>query len=143
MAQLNGLFRLGRDAEQRYTTAGDSVVSVALAYNYGKKNDEGNRPTQWVDGAVFGKMGEALLPYLKKGTQIYATMDDVHVRSYEKKDGTSGAALSATLRNIELAGSKGDAAPAQRPAPSAPRQESAPTKGKTDPFADFESDIPY
>ena len=53
---LHGLCRLGRDAELRYLTDGTPVLGMALAYNYGKKDDQGNRPTQWIDASLFGAM---------------------------------------------------------------------------------------
>ena len=67
MAMMIGLARLGRDAEIRTTSQGDSVATLALAFSYGRKGSDGNRPTQWVDAALWGKRAEALAPYLTKG----------------------------------------------------------------------------
>ena len=79
MAHLTGLFRLGRDAEVRYTQGGDAVASLALAYNYGKKED-GKQPSQWIDASLWGKRAEALTQYLTKGSTISAVLSDVHIR---------------------------------------------------------------
>ncbi|MCK9621984.1 MAG: single-stranded DNA-binding protein [Methylobacter sp.] len=38
---LTGLARLGRDAQVRFTAAGEPVASLALAFSYGKKGDVG------------------------------------------------------------------------------------------------------
>ena len=38
-----GLARLGRDAEIRTTSQGESVATLALAFSYGRKGSDGNR----------------------------------------------------------------------------------------------------
>ena len=47
MATLTGLFTLGRDAETRVTQGGTTVVQLAVAYNYGRKGEDGKKPSQW------------------------------------------------------------------------------------------------
>lgn len=127
MAKLIGLARLGRDAEQRYTAGGDAVANLALAFNYGKKQD-GKQPTQWVDASLWGKRAEALSQYLTKGTAIVVTLSDVHVEEFQRKDGGQGSKLVARVDDLEFAGSGGEqrqqAAPAPAPAP-APQQGDA------------------
>ena len=67
MATLTGLFTLGRDAETRVTQGGTTVVQLAVAYNYGRKGEDGKKPSQWVRASMFGKQAETLAPYLTKG----------------------------------------------------------------------------
>jgi len=146
MAHLTGLFRLGRDAELRYTPEGNAVANLALAFNHGKKGADGNRPTQWVDAALFGKRAESLVDYLVKGAAIVATLQDPHIRTYEKKDGTLGYTLSGSILDLEFAGGgqqQQRSEPRQqqeRPA-SPPRQ--APQRQPADNLADMDSDIPF
>lgn len=137
MAQLIGLFRLGRDAEVRQTPGGDSVANLALAYNYGSKAADGKKPSQWIDASLFGKRADALAQYLTKGTQIAATIDDVHVRTYDKKDGAQGVALSGKVSAIEFAGGgqKSEAKPPERP------QRATAKPASDDPFID--DDLPF
>jgi single-stranded DNA-binding protein len=113
---LCGLCRLGRDAEIKYTSAHKPVMNMALAYNYGQ-----NKDTQWLDVAAFGERFEKLAQYFVKGTAIVAYLDNVHIRTYEKKDGSTGFSLSATLRDFEFAGSKsgGSSGEPAQPAPVA------------------------
>ena len=47
-----------------------SASNLALAFNYGRKDDQGQRPTQWVDAALWGKLAESLKQYLIKGKQV-------------------------------------------------------------------------
>src|SRR3546814_3545398 len=77
MAILTGLMRLGRDAELKYTAGGDAIANLALAYNYGKK-ENGKQPSQWVDAALFGKRAESLAQYLTKGDRKSTRLNSSH-----------------------------------------------------------------
>lgn len=94
--------RIGADVEVRYTPSGTAVANVSLAYYYGKKDDEGKHSTQWIDAALWGKRAEASAPYLKKGGQIVAFLDDVHIETYQRKDGTSSAKLVGQLSDFKF-----------------------------------------
>ena len=151
MAQMFGVARIGRDAEVRYTASGDAVVSLSLAFEYGKKVDN-KKPVQWVDAALRGKRGEAMAPYLLKGQQVGVTLDEVHIETFQKGDGSQGFKLSGKVSNIEFAGSppqqsakqpRQDQA-ARQPAPrtqqQAPQsQQAAPQQG----IDDFDDMIPF
>jgi single-strand DNA-binding protein len=126
-----GIVRIGKDPELRTTAQGDQVMELSLAYNYGRKGDDGKKPTQWISASMWGSRAEKLQPYLKKGGQVFVVLTDVHVHSYEKKDGTSGVALRGKLSEIELIGG----APAAEP-----RAESKPKGGSLD---DLDDDIPF
>lgn len=152
MATLTGLFRLGRDAELRFTPNGDPVANLALAYNHGVKGQDGNRPTQWVDAALYGKRAESLIDYLVKGAAISAILQDPHIRTYQKNDGTQGFTLSARILDLEFAGGgqrqegQQRSEPAQRPAPQqtqAPRQQQPRQQAPAGNLADMDDDIPF
>ena len=122
------LARLGRDAEIRTTSQGESVATLALAISYGRKGSDGNRPTQWVDAALWGKRAEALAPYLTKGGLVSVLLEDVHIETFDGKNGP-GHKLAARVVDLELASPKqAGAAPAPRQAP-APRPAPAPSGG--------------
>ncbi|SOY65641.1 Single-stranded DNA-binding protein [Cupriavidus phytorum] len=137
MIQLFGLARLGRDAELRSTSGGDSVASLSLAFNYGRKGDDGKKPTQWVDGSIWGKRAEALAPYLTKGSLVTVTIEDAHIETFKKSDGSEGTKLIGRVTAIDLAGGgERQAAPAPAPAPRQPQR--APAGGSS-----FDDDIPF
>ena len=102
---LTGVARLGRDIDIRHTTSGEMVGSLALAWNYGRKGEDGNRPTQWIDASLWGERAEKLKGYLLKGQQISVVLEDPHIEIYEKKDGSMGASLRARIGSIEFCGS--------------------------------------
>ena len=133
-----GLARLGRDAEIRTTSNGEQVATLALAFSYGRKGSDGKRPTQWVDGALWGKRAEALAPYLLKGGLVSVSLEDVHVETFEGKNGP-GHKLAARVVDVELTGGgERTAAPAPAPRP-APRPPASASSG----FDDMDSDIPF
>jgi single-strand DNA-binding protein len=114
--QLIGLVRLGRDAEIRTVVAQrgepQPVTNLSLAYNVWVK---GEKVTQWLDAALWGKRAETLLPYLKKGAMLCVTVDSVRLESFNKKDGTMGTKLTGMVTSVDLAG--GAPVPAAAPAP--------------------------
>jgi single-strand DNA-binding protein len=105
MPTLTDIGRIGRDAELRYTTAGDPVCNIAIACEYGRKGQDGKRPTQWVDATLWGKQAEAMAPYLLKGQQVHFTIDDAHVETYTKSDRSQGVKLTGRVIIIKFAGS--------------------------------------
>jgi single-strand DNA-binding protein len=131
--------RLGRDAEVR--VVGDQqVTNLSLAFNYGKKGADGNRPTQWIDATLWGKRAETLEPFLKKGTLHMFTLDDIHIETFQGNNG-QGTKLAATVSDVELGPRMDGAAPAARPAAAPQPQRTAPAP-RPDPSLD-DDDIPF
>lgn len=135
-----GLARLGRDAEIRTTSQGESVATLALAFSYGRKGSDGRRPTQWVDGALWGKRAEALAPYLTKGGLVSVLLEDVHIETYQGKNGEASKLVGRVV-DVELAGG-GERAASPAPAPrAAPRPAPAPSGGHG--FESMDDDVPF
>lgn len=125
-----GLARIGNEPVMRYLADGKPVLDLSLAYNYGKKDQSGNKPTQWVNAAMFGDRAEKLLPYLNKGDQIMVSLEDLHIDNYNKKDGTAGTSLKARINSVELIAKKKDE-PKEQPAPQSKS------------FDDLTDDVPF
>jgi len=135
MATMYGLARLGRDAEVRQTPAGESVANLALAFT---RRAKGEKLTDWAEGSLWGKRAEALAPYLLKGALIVVTLDDIHIETYEGKNG-AGSKMVGKVSNIELAGGATQTtapAPAPRPAPKPAAKPAAD-------FSDMDENIPF
>jgi len=137
--KANGLARIGKDAEVRYTPGGAAVANVSLAFTYGKKGDDGKRPTQWVDASLWGQRVESLAPYLTKGKQIVAYLEDVHIQTYTKGDGTQASKMAARIADLEFVagGEQAESQPRQQPKPQAVPQ----SHGSG--FDDMSDDIPF
>lgn len=138
--QLIGLARLGRDAEAR-TVGDNTVANLSLAFDYydPKSTAQNKRSTTWIDAALWGKQATSLEQYLLKGTQVCCTVDDLHIESYQGKNG-EGHKLVGKITSIKLAGGRQDStsAPAPRPAPAP-----APPAPAASGFDDMDPDIPF
>ena len=143
MATLTGLFTLGRDAETRVTQGGTTVVQLAVAYNYGRKGEDGKKPSQWVRASMFGKQAEALIPYLTKGKQVSLVIRDLHIATFQKQDGSTGTSLEGVADFDDFARKPKEVGDAPAPAPKpAPRPAPPPSAGSG--FDEFDgSDVPF
>lgn len=138
---LTGIARLGRDAELRTAPSGEKVINLALAFNFGKKNTQGKRPTQWIEAALWGDRAEALKPHLLKGTALGVTVSDPHIETYIH-NGEKREKLVGRLIDLEFAG--GAAKPAQPAgAPAVPAPSVPPDIGARSSATDFEDDVPF
>jgi single-strand DNA-binding protein len=140
--QMIGLARLGRDAEIRTTPSGEKVASLSLAFNYGQKGADGNRPTQWVDGSLWGKRAEVLADYLVKGQAVVVTIDDPHIEEYQGKNGP-GVKLAGRVSQIELAGKADGGGQRQAAAPAAAAPRAPAPRPPAPAYQPEEDDIPF
>lgn len=91
------LVRLTRDAETRVNASTQkSSIQISAAYNvgYGEKSEG-----VFLSGNYYGSDG--ILPYLKKGSQVVLTMDDVKPY-HNHKDGKDYTGFYCVVRGIEL-----------------------------------------
>lgn len=150
MAQMIGVFRLGRDVEVRYLQDGTAVANLALACNYGKKDSDGRRPTQWLDASLWGERAEKLAPYLLKGQAVYVIVEDTHIETFQTRDGGGGSKLVGRVASLEFVGnSQQDGQPSQnqgnRQQARQPAQRTAPqrTAPAPQPQDDYDDEIPF
>ena len=122
MNSWNFTGNLGRDCDTRYTQSGDAVVSFSV----GVKAGFGDKATTtWANCSMFGKRGEAVSAYLKKGTLV-GIVGEVNLREYQDKEGQKRYSLDVRVNDLTLLGGKSDrsepeAKPQQRNAQGAPR----------------------
>jgi single-strand DNA-binding protein len=100
---MTALCRLGRDAELRYLPSGAAVLNLAVCYNYGQKQQDGTRKSQWLDCVMFGKQAEALAQYLLKGTQLLLTLEDVAIQTFESQ-GQTKSKLNGRVLKVDFVG---------------------------------------
>lgn len=133
-----GLARVGKDVVVRNPGTDKAVVSVSLAFSWGRKDPETQkRPTTWVDGTLWGKRAEALEQYLVKGTSVMVSLSEIHTEVYADRDGVERTKLAGRIEQIELAGSS----PARAAAPPPPPPKPAPRPSAD--LDDLDQDIPF
>ncbi len=134
MADINHVVivgRLTRDAELKYINTGTAVSKFSIAINKRKKVNE-----QWVEEAHFfnivlwGKVAEALDPYLKKGKQV--GIDGELRQNRWEQDGQSRSRVEIVANNIQLLGGKTDSSGG-----------SGDFNQNTAEYSEFKDDIPF
>lgn len=132
--------RLYKDAEQRFTQSGDSIVTFKGAVDAGFGN---SKTTSWIKFNLWGKRGDSLLPYLKDKTQI-AVSGELANREYTDKDGQKRYSLEVRVNELTLVGRKSEGhaekQPEGQPAPQRSAQGAPPNKAS---FDDLGDDIPF
>lgn len=79
------LGNLGSDPELRVTQGGQPVLKLRLATTekYLDKNNTRQERTEWHSVSLWGKRGEALAKFLKKGERVFVE-GSIRTSSYEK-----------------------------------------------------------
>ena len=136
MNSWNFTGNLGRDCDTRHTAAGDAVVSFSV----GVKAGFGDKATTtWANCSMFGKRGEAVAQYLKKGTLV-GIVGEVNLREYQDKEGQKRYSLDVRVNDLTLLGGKADRSEA---APSQPKQERNAQGAQGGAFDGMDDDIPF
>ena len=125
--------RLYKDAEQRFTPGGDSIVSFRGAVDAGFGQ---NKTTSWIKFNLWGKRGESLTQYLKDKTQVCVS-GELANREYTDKDGQKRYSLEVRVNDLTLLGKK-DGQQQAAPQQQAPRQAPQQAGGM-----DIDDDIPF
>lgn len=89
---------VGADAELRSTAAGEKVLSFRMANKVGF----GDRAvSQWVDVSLWGKRGEAIANYVKKGMKVTVS-GELRQEDFTRRDGTPGTKLALRANDVDL-----------------------------------------
>ena len=139
MNDVKLLGRLTRDPEVRYGQSGSAVANFSVAIDRRYKRD-GETTADFFNCTAFGKTGEFVEKYLRKGVKVVIE-GELQNNNYEDKNGTKYYSVQIIVNQIEFAESKrqGDAPTEQ------PKQTEGPKAD--DGFAsipdDLEVDMPF
>lgn len=132
--------RLGKDAQQNTTQAGDAVAnfSVAVETRNGRE-----KVTNWWRCSIWGKRAEALGQYLTKGTAV-AISGEFSLSEYDGKPQLNCRVAELTLLGSGQSGGEQQ----QRREPDGSRGSSSNTRGANNSFAtdyadDLSDEIPF
>lgn len=111
MRKLEIIGNLGADAELRNEN-GSQFVKLSIAENVKRRDANGREyeSTEWTNATINGDGGN-LLPYLKKGTKVYAS-GDISLRLFHsEKEKRMMPSINLFIRSIELVGGQVDEVP--------------------------------
>lgn len=122
---------LGKDPVTKSLPSGDSVTSFSIATSRKRKDEE---HTTWWNCSLFGKRGETLAQYLKKGDPVLIH-GEPFLRQYSSANG-DGQSLDVVVNDFAFIGAKGaQSAPVSHAPVSGSRQAPSMTA--------MDEDIPF
>lgn len=100
--------RLTRDPEIRYTQGENAscIARFSIAINRRFKNAEGNYDADFINCVAFGKGGEFIEKYFKKGMAI-GISGRIQTGNYTNKDGVKVYTTDVVVEEAEFVESKG------------------------------------
>ena len=155
---------LTRDIEIKYTQSGSAIGNTAIATSRKFKSATGEQKEEvlFVDLTFFGRTAEIANQYLRKGSKVLVD-GRLKLDQWTAQDGSKRSKHSVTVENLQMLGSKDEAAPMggngysqqggtsydapaqnnySQPAPSAPK--AAPQPASNIPEIDInEDEIPF
>ena len=162
MASLNKVFLMGnmtRDPEIRHTESGTAITRFGLAVNRRVRDqatDQWRDEVDFIDIVMFGRRGEVVSEYLRKGSPIFVE-GRLNFNSWETPNGERRNKLEVVGENFEFIGSRSSgsetggqssssgSSPSQSSGQSqqqdAPSQQDAPPSYNESGFAD--DDVPF
>lgn len=144
MASFNKVILLGnltRDPELRYTPQGAAVCEFALALNSVYTNKQTGQKVEevsYIDLVAWGKTGETIAEYMKKGRQIMVE-GRLKQDRWEAQDGKKMSKVRVTVESFTFVGarpSEGGGGGGKGGAPAADAGPDGPPPGA-------EEDIPF
>ena len=103
--------RLGRDPEDRMTSAGKPVANLSLATNqFRAGNGVTEKFTEWHRIVAFGKTAEQCKQYLRKG-RLICVEGSLRTRSWEKPPGERHYSTEVVAARIDFLDSQGGSPP--------------------------------
>lgn len=96
---------LTRDVEVRTTPSGQSVANFSLAVSRSWKDQNGQtqEQTSFINCVAWGKPGEIIAQYVKKGDPLLVS-GRLDQRSYDDKDGNKRQAVEVNVEDFNFIG---------------------------------------
>jgi len=140
MANFNKVILLGnltRDPELRYTQSGTAVCKIGLAVNRTyTANGEKQESTTFVDCTAWGRTGEVINEYCKKGRPLLVE-GRLEFSEWEGKDGGKRSKLEVVIENFQFIGGRDDSGGGGRQSNRPKEAAAAPAGG------DSFGDVPF
>jgi single-strand DNA-binding protein len=130
------LGNVGKDPETK-TFEGGQVTKFSLATNKSwVKDGEKKEVTTWHDVSAFGKLGEIVSKYVKRGSQIYVS-GEIRVDSWENEAGEKKYRTYIVADEVQFLGARSDSPAPELGAQASERsaQKSVPPPSKVHNYA--------
>lgn len=127
---------LTRDPEMRTTNSGVTVTTFSIAVSRKRKDQSGERPTDFFNIVAWRQLGELCGKYLFKGSKV-CVVGELQNRNYEAKDGTKKYITEIIADDIEFL------TPKDKAHGYDPQQTAAPAQFEAEGFTDVDDELPF
>ena len=109
LGKVNGVYRLSQDVELRYLASGTALAKLNLVNSskYKTQSGEQKEETCFIDGTVFGKLGEVANQYLKKGSKVWIDAE-LKQDTWTTQEGQNRSKHTLKINGFEMLDSKSD-----------------------------------
>ena len=91
---------LSRDPEE-IKVENNTLCKINIAVNENYTNRDGERPVQFFNVSVWGKLAENCLKYLKKGSKV-GVVGKIQIRQWEDENNVKRSAIEVIANEIEF-----------------------------------------
>lgn len=91
---------LSRDPEE-IKVENSTLCKINIAVNENYTNRDGERPVQFFNVSVWGKLAENCLKYLKKGSKV-GVVGKIQIRHWEDENNVKRSAIEVIANEIEF-----------------------------------------
>lgn len=103
LAQISGRGFIIGDIEMKFLQSGRAVANFPVAFNKNKKNEHTGEWEQdkgaVIRCAAWGELAEYIADKFEAKTEIELS-GELHIREYERNDGSKGQSVEATIRTV-------------------------------------------
>lgn len=139
-----------RDPELRQTQGGTSILSIGVAVNDRRKNQqtgEWEDYPNFIDCKLFGNRATGVAPHLEKGMKV-AIEGKLNQSRWQADDGTNRSKIEIIVDEIEFMAKRDGSQqqPVQQPVQAAPVQQAMPMMQQQAPqqvASIYDEDIPF
>jgi single-strand DNA-binding protein len=124
---------LTRDPELRQTQGGTSVLTIGVAVNDRRKNQqtgEWEDYPNYIDCTIFGNRATGVAPHLQKGMKV-AIGGKLNQSRWQAEDGTNRSKIGIIVDEIEFMAKRDGSQPMQQPVQQPMQQQAQPQQFAT------------
>ena len=133
--------RLTRDPELRHTQSNMAVCSFSLAIDRGRKDQNGERQTDFIDCVAWGRQAEFVSQWFTKG-MLAIVVGRMQSSSYEDKNGNKRTKITVNCDEVQFGETK-KAREANQRAGGQDFTPPPPGDGDWSELPDDEGDVPW
>ena len=140
------LGRMARDPEVRFTQGNEPMAvcrfAVAVDRPYSSRRTEGDATADFINCVCFGKRGESIGQYFRKGNRIAIT-GRLQVSNWQDNNGQKRYSTDVIVEDFEFCENKGTNNGSSAPAPTSSPAQPSNNNSEFFPIVDDDEELPF